>query len=188
MGIADGECVVEIGPGAGALTVPLALAGARVIAVERDQRMIDELDVTLAREGIDAGVRVIRADARRFRWPREPFRVVANLPFAVTTSLLAHMLDDPRRGPWRADVLVQHEVARKRATTPPTTLRSAAWAPWWMFVVGDVVPRTAFRPVPRVDAAWLTIVRRDPPVLPEWLAPTMRGALRTAWRPPARPT
>lgn len=141
MAITRDESVVEIGPGRGALTMPLARAGARIVAVERDHRMADGLDAILDREGLGAHVRVLRLDARRFRWPREPFRVVSNLPFAATTDLLAHMLDDPDRGPWRADVLVQREVARKRSAQPPTSLRSAAWAPWWAFHLGAVVPR-----------------------------------------------
>jgi hypothetical protein len=47
-------------------------------------------------------------------------------------------------------------------------------APWWVFELGFEVSRTSFRPVPRVDAAVLTIRRREPGVLPEWLAPEMR--------------
>ena len=181
LAMTPGECVVEIGPGRGALTLPLARAGARVLAVERDPRMVHDLREVLFRERLHERVRVVHVDARRVRWPAEPFRVVANLPFGITTALLAHMLDDPSRGPRRADVLVQREVARKRAAEPPTSLRSAAWAPWWRFTVGETVPRTAFRPVPSVDAAWLRIDRRDPPILPEYLAPGMRAALRPVW-------
>jgi 23S rRNA (adenine-N6)-dimethyltransferase len=103
----------------------------------------------------------------------------------LTTALFARLFDNPAAGPLRADLLIQYEVARKRAATPPTTLRSASWAPWWTFQLGPVVPRTAFRPVPRVDAALLVVRRRYPPVLPEWLAPQLRELLRPAWNPPS---
>lgn len=179
--LGDGELVVEIGPGRGALTVPLARAGARLLAVERDASILAELRRALRRSGVEDRVRLLQLDARRLRWPTEPYRVVANLPFGLTTPLLAHMLDDPERGPRRADVLVQRAVAIKRAAAPPTSLRSSAWAPWWDFTLGATVPRSAFRPVPTVDAAWLRIERRDPPILSNWLAPGLRAALRETW-------
>lgn len=95
--LVDDELVVEIGPGRGALTVPLARSGVRVLAVERDLRLLGELDAALRRAGLAERVRLLHLDGRRLRWPREPYRVVANLPFGATTALLAHMLDDPER-------------------------------------------------------------------------------------------
>ena len=64
----------------------------------------------------------------------------------------------------RADLILQWEVARKRASGPPATLLSTIWAPWWEFELGVRVLR--FRPVPRVDGGVLTIVRRVPAHLP----------------------
>ncbi len=112
--------------------------------------------------------------------------MVSNPPFSLTTVLLSRMLDDPQRGPFRADLLLQREVAVKRAVEPPTSLRSAAWAPWWTFELGETVERHAFRPVPRVDAAWLVVRKREPPVLPAWLSSNFSALLRTVWTPPQR--
>lgn len=178
------ELVVEFGPGRGALTLPLARAGVRVMAFERDRDWADGLRDRVRRERVADRVRVITTDLRRARLPREPYRVVANLPFAVTTDALGKLLDDPEAGPWRADLLVQWEVAVKRAASPPTSLRSAAWAPWWDLRLGDRVPRRAFRPVPAVDGGWLHVTRRAEPVLPTWLADGFAEVLRDAWQPP----
>ncbi len=175
------ELIADVGAGAGALTVPLALAGARVLAVERDPAMQRELRAAISRAGVARRVTVVPADLRRVRWPQVAYRVVANPPFGLTTALLSRLLDDPAGGLQRADLLLQAEVARKRATQPPTSLHSAAWAPWWSFELGERVDRRAFRPVPRVDAAWLTIRRRDPAILPQWLAPTFVDVIRPAW-------
>lgn len=172
------DLVVEIGPGRGALTDSLVAAGVRVVAVERDRQLAERLRSRYA--DVDR-VRVITCDVRRFRWPRDPYRVVGNVPFGLTSDILDALLDDPDRGPSRADLLVQAEVARKRTVTPPTSLRSAAWAPWWTFAIGDPVPRQAFRPVPTVDAAWLSVTRRHPAVLPPTLAPAFRNHLRPLW-------
>lgn len=174
-----GELVVDLGAGAGALTRGLLDAGARVWAVEIDPTWVERLRVSV--EARHANVRVIASDLRNLRMPREPYRVVANPPFGLTTETLAKLLDHPDRGPQRADLIVQKEVAIKLALQPPASLRAAAWAPWWEFCVGQIVGRNAFRPRPSVDAAVLTIVRRDPSVLPTWLGPQLRELLRPAW-------
>lgn len=176
------DLVVEFGAGTGALTVPLARHAGRVIAVERDGAWLAELRRRLAAAGLEDRVTVVRCDLRDFRPPDSAYRVVSNPPFGLTTALLERLLDDPDRGPSRADLLVQYEVARKRSAAPPTTLRSAAWAPWWTFEMGDRIGRRAFRPVPRVDAAWLTIRRRAAPVLPTRLAPGFADVLRDRWQ------
>ena len=180
------QLIVEVGAGTGALTIPLALAGARVVAVESDPVWVKRLHDGVVRAGVVDQVRIVSADFWSTPLPTEPYRVVANPPFALTTALFARLLADPTQGPWRADVLVQYEVARKRAAIPPTNLRTAAWAPWWTFQLGPTVPRTAFRPVPKVDAALLIVRRRDPAVFPEWLAPQLRELLRPGWNPPER--
>ncbi len=187
----DDELVVDVGAGRGALTLPLVRAGARVLAIERDSHMVADLQQRVEDARVADRVQIRRADLRQVPWPREPYRVVSSPPYALTTRLLARLLDDPRTGPDRADLLVQWEVARKRTATPPSTLRSAAWAPWWRFELGGRVTRQAFRPVPATDSGWLVVTRRDPPVLPTHLAPRFREALEPHWgahhRPGGRP-
>jgi 23S rRNA (adenine-N6)-dimethyltransferase len=180
--LADGERVVEFGPGRGALTLPMARSGARILAIERDRRFVAELQQRLEREGLAGRVQLRRGDLREAPLPRDPYRVVSNPPFGLTTSLLARLLDEPERGPTRADLLLQLEVARKHATEPPTALRTAGWSPWWRFELGERVPRQAFRPVPSSDACWLTIHRRQPPILPSSLSEGFSELLRSAWQ------
>jgi 23S rRNA (adenine-N6)-dimethyltransferase len=184
----DAAVVVDLGAGSGALTAPLArLArplGIEVWAVEADPHWVEHLARNLG--GPD--VRVIRADLRSLRLPTVPYVVAANLPFGVTSDVLALLLDRPERGPLRADLVVQREVARKHAASPPTSLRTASWTPWWEFTSGMTIDRGSFRPVPGVDAAVLTVTRRDPPVLPAALAPRFRETLRAAWSQAHAPT
>ena len=121
------------------------------------------------------------ADMLDFTLPRQDFRVIASPPFNVTTPLLKKLLDHPGRGPWRSDLIVQWEVARKRSTVPPATLLSTTWAPWWEFELIERVPKRSFRPVPRVDAAWLSITKRNPPVLPTEISPGFARLVRSNW-------
>ena len=91
-GIAGGDLVVEIGAGTGRLTAPLAERAGHVIAIEVDPRLARLLR---RRFQGDARVTVVEADGLAAAFPACPFRVVANLPFAITTPMLRRLLDDP---------------------------------------------------------------------------------------------
>jgi 23S rRNA (adenine-N6)-dimethyltransferase len=172
-----GSLVVEIGAGRGALTAALARRGLDVVAVELDPAWAAELRRRFA---ATARVRVVERDFVSLALPARPFRAIGSLPFARTTEILDRLLD-PGIPLVRADLVVQWEVARKRAATPPRTLRGTAWAPWWTFRVGRRIPATAFRPVPRVDSGVLTVARRDPPLLPAAMAPAYATFVRSGW-------
>ena len=178
---AASDLVVEIGAGRGAYTFALAQLGVQVIALERDPHWAGALLREARRRGA-TNVTVVCCDARRYRMPRQAFRAVGSLPFGATTDLLHHLLDDHASGLRRADLVMQWEVARKRAAVPPTTLLSTAWAPWWSFALGRRLPAGSFRPVPSVDAGVLCISRRDPPLLPEHMAEAYATFVRSQWR------
>lgn len=187
LGTLDGDLVVDIGAGVGALTIELARAGASVWAIEPDPVWYEQLRRTVRDADLTDHVNLVCTAVERLRLPREPYRVVANPPFGMTTALLARLLDHPATGPFRVDLVVQREVALKHTTTPPVALRTAAWLPWWEFRLGRTIARTAFRPRPSVDAAVLTAIRRTPALLPVRLAPTFADALRPAWNAAAAP-
>jgi 23S rRNA (adenine-N6)-dimethyltransferase len=159
--VSDGDLVLDIGAGNGLITGALARSGARVIAIERDPALARRLR---ARFGTGSAVTVVEADVLSAPLPSEPFRVVANIPFGITTKILRRLLDEESRLT-RADLIVQAEVARKRGTPGRGTLLNACWEPWFEFGTGGRIPAAAFRPRPRVDGAVLIVVRRDPPLL-----------------------
>ena len=175
-----GELVVEIGAGLGAITLALAHRELEVVAVEVDhmwaQRLRDRL-----RETRRGRVRVVDADFLSFPLPTRPFRVMGSLPFSGSTEILRRLLDNPGVPLKRADVVVQWEVARKRAAAPPSTLLSTVWAPWWEFRLGRRIPAEEFRPLPRVDAGVLIVIRRDCPLLPPAVAASWAGFVRAHW-------
>jgi 23S rRNA (adenine-N6)-dimethyltransferase len=160
-GVADGDLVIDIGAGNGLISQALARRGATVVAIERDPALADRLRAKFATW---PAVTVVEADVLTTPLPGEPFRVVANIPFGITTKILRRLLEDGGRL-IRADVIVQAEVARKRGTGGRGTLLNACWEPWFEFATGARIPATAFRPRPRVDAAVLIVARRDPPLL-----------------------
>jgi 23S rRNA (adenine-N6)-dimethyltransferase len=159
-GVGDGDLVLDIGAGNGLISAALARQGARVQAIERDPALAERLRAKFATW---PSVTVVEADVLAMPWPAEPFRVVANIPFGITTKILRHLLDGAALA--RADMIVQAEVARKRGTRGRGTLLNACWEPWFEFGTGARMPAAAFRPRPRVDAAVLIVTRRDPPLV-----------------------
>ena len=135
----------------------------------------------LSGQGCPATVELVVGDILEVPLPSEPYRVVSNPPYGITTALLRRLLERPERGPYRGDLLLQWEVARKRSQAPPASLLSTTWAPWWETAIVERVPRSAFSPVPRVDAGWLEVVKRVPPLLPARLAPGYARFLRAEW-------
>ena len=156
-GLVPAGPVLELGGGDGALTRHLVTRPGPVVVVE-----LDPGRVAFLRRVHGNRVRVVHADMLRFRLA-EPHHVVANVPFGITTPLLRHLLG--QRAWSNAVLLLQWEVARKRAAVGGTTLLTASWWPWYEFQLAGRVPSTAFRPRPSVDGGILIVRRRATPLL-----------------------
>jgi 16S rRNA (adenine1518-N6/adenine1519-N6)-dimethyltransferase len=169
-GVAEGDCVVEIGAGLGSLTLALAEVRARVACVEID----DDL-VPLLREQVEPlGVIVEQADAMTLdwnaaldRWGFGPSALVANLPYNIATPLICDLLDTVPRLE-RMLVMVQREVGERlvagvgSSTYGIPSVKIAYWAT--ARLVGHV-PASVFVPRPKVESSLVEIVRRATPAV-----------------------
>ncbi len=162
--------VLEIGPGPGVLTAALADRALSVTAVEIDQRLVAVLRDTL---GERANVRIVRADALAVDLyavgDRPPTRIVANLPYQITTPLLERFLADARRPPLVV-VLVQEEVAKRMAASETNERAPRERGFLSVFVQSFAearivrrVPPRAFRPAPKVSSAVVALRTRARP-------------------------
>lgn len=167
-GIEPGDCVLDLGAGGGILTSALARTGADVIAIE--------LDPLLAARLRDRFPLVVEGDAADVELPRESFRVVANLPFAVGTAVLRRLLR-PETALRSADVVVDWRLAVKRAALWPSTRLGVEWSAWFELGVARRLPRCCFAPPPSVDAGVLRATRRRRPLVPEGEATAYRSFL-----------
>lgn len=165
----ESDDVLEVGPGPGALTARLARAARSVTAVELDERMAGVAGEVTARQG---NVRIVRADALAvdlYSLGPRPSRIVANLPYQITSPLLHRFLADERRPPLVV-VLVQEEVARRMAATERDRERSFLSVFTQSFaepVIVRRVPAGAFRPSPKVSSAVVALrVRARPAFAP----------------------
>jgi 16S rRNA (adenine1518-N6/adenine1519-N6)-dimethyltransferase len=165
--LVPGDRVVEIGPGLGVLTRRLLAAGATVVAVELDPRLAAYLRREL--EAVDRFA-LVEADALTLQpgelFPGEPIKVVANIPYHITSPLL-HAFLEGERPPDLVVLLVQLEVA-ERVAAPPGQMSYLS-----VFVqnvasaeVVARVPAAAFEPAPAVDSAVLRLRRRPAPIVP----------------------
>lgn len=159
--------VLEVGPGPGVLTALLADRARAVTAVEIDERMVAVLRDTLA--GRD-NVHVVRADALEVDLfalgERPPTRIVANVPYQITTPLLERFIGDDRRPP-RVVVLVQEEVARRMVATESSG-KERGYLSVFVQSFADAsivrrVPPSAFRPAPKVSSAVVALRTRERP-------------------------
>ncbi|HLE88530.1 MAG TPA: 16S rRNA (adenine(1518)-N(6)/adenine(1519)-N(6))-dimethyltransferase RsmA [Candidatus Limnocylindria bacterium] len=162
-----GDQVVEIGPGLGVLTRRLLAAGASVLAVELDGRLAAYLRREL---GSVPGFDLVEGDALSIHprdcFPGGEFKLVANIPYHITSPLL-HTFLEGSRPPDLTVLLVQAEVAERVAAQPGRMSYLS------VFVqnigeadVVDRVPAAAFEPQPDVDSAILRVRRREQPFIP----------------------
>ena len=163
--------VIEIGPGIGALTEFLAENAAEVMTFEIDERLVPILADTL--RDFD-NVRVVNEDIlksdlqariKEFANPNLPIKVVANLPYYITTPILMHLIESGI--PFSEFVvMMQREVADRISAQPNSKSYgslSIAVQYYMTAKVAFIVPRTVFVPAPNVDSAILKMVRRDQP-------------------------
>jgi 23S rRNA (adenine-N6)-dimethyltransferase len=157
------DTVVEIGPGTGALTRPLARRAGRVVAVELDAGLCARLRAGL---GGEPRVELVHADFLRWPLPLAPFKVFANVPFAHTSDIVRR-LTEAEAGPSDVYVVVEHAAARRYAGTPfgPETLRSLLLKPWWHGELVCEIEPAEFAPPARTVCALLWLARRARPLV-----------------------
>lgn len=167
--------VIEIGPGTGALTLPLAERAGRVIAVELDDDMIEGLRIKTF--GMD-NVEIIHGDILETDIKRiseaamkehglSELRIIGNLPYYITTPIIMKLLDEDT-GAKSITVMMQKEVADRIAAEPGTRAAGAITCHvHYRAEVTEVVdvPRECFYPVPGVDSAVLRLDLRDEPAV-----------------------
>lgn len=174
--------VLEVGPGEGALTEPLLDRGWRVTAVEVDEQLAGRLERRLG----DRGLTVVRADILEYELEGgRPWYVIGNLPYAITSPIVFHLLEQAGRVEIpEIVIMVQKEVAERLAAAPGSRAYGALTVGVRLAadveVLFDVGPGQ-FRPPPRVRSSVVRLVPGGPSGLGEERRERVRLLVRTAF-------
>lgn len=161
--ISTHDIVLDLGAGKGALTFVLSEQAKKVLAVEYDRKFVD----ILKRKFSDnSNTKIIYEDILKFHLPKEPFIVVSNIPYSITTPIMKKLLNKPTNN-FQSGVIVMEKGAAKRFTSnfvkDPYII---AWKMWFDIQYVKGVSRNNFSPPPRVDSAIITIHKKVKPIVP----------------------
>ena len=160
--VGSADVVLEIGPGLGSLTSLLVSRAKQVIVIELD----DQLAIDLPSRVVASNLRVINGDILQFDFASLPegFKIVANIPYYLTSNLI-RVLSETTNQPEVAAMLLQKEVAKRAAAEPgDMSLLSVTAQFYWHVSLGRIVPAKLFTPPPKVDSQILVLKNRHEPV------------------------
>lgn len=154
--IKKGDIVLEVGPGIGNLTTKLAEKSARVVAVEKDEKMVAILKQAVSNfPNLD----IVQGDALdpNFKTPASSYKIVANLPYYITSPVIRKFLEGDNPPSWMV-LMVQKEVAQRICSKPPEMSLLAASVQFYAEAkILFYVSRKSFWPRPKVDSAVIKI-------------------------------
>ncbi|MBA4349565.1 MAG: 16S rRNA (adenine(1518)-N(6)/adenine(1519)-N(6))-dimethyltransferase [Thermodesulfovibrio sp.] len=152
-GVTHNDTVVEIGPGHGRLTKMLAEAAGKVIAIELDSELFKKLKDELKEFN---NIELVHGDVLKYPFDEiGPFKVVSNIPYYITTPIIFRLLE-ARKNLKSMTLTIQKEVAERIVAKPDTKeygVLSLAVQYYAKPEIKFIIPRGAFRPVPKVDSA-----------------------------------
>jgi 16S rRNA (adenine1518-N6/adenine1519-N6)-dimethyltransferase len=159
-GIQAGNIVLEAGPGKGALTSELLQTGARVIAVEKDDRAVEFLREKFSSEIKNGALTLLPEDILDFdprkSLPKGEYIMAANIPYYITGEFLRKFLESERQ-PKKMILILQKEVAKRIVDTEKESILSISVKAYGEPHYIETVPARHFRPVPKVDSAVILI-------------------------------
>lgn len=156
------DTVLEIGAGKGAITTVLSKRSGKVLAVEYDKQLVELLKQKTAK---DSNTKIIHQDILRMRLPKEPFIVVSNIPYAITTPIMKLLLNNPLSSFQRGVIVMEYGAAKRFTSTFVKNDYVLVWKMWYDFEYVRKVARESFSPRPRVDSAMVKITRKKEPVI-----------------------
>ncbi len=164
-GVSSEDEVLEVGAGAGTLTVALAQRCRRLVAVELDHRFIPVLREVV---GDLHNVEIVQSDILRLdqasQFPNGGQIVAGNIPYNLTGALIRKLLETPPR-PRRLSLVVQKEVAERWTASGGASLATVAVQVFATANFRFTIPASAFTPAPRVDSACVVLEVREQPAV-----------------------
>lgn len=159
--IGGDDVVIEIGPGKGIITAKLAERSRHVISIEKDRH---HAEIMRHRFADQPNVTVFAFDFLDFPLPETPYKVFANIPYSITTAIVAK-LTSGLAPPMDAYLTIQREAATKFAGLDGESMISISMKPWFDVTIEHEFRRRDFVPQPSVESVLMRLRRRDTPVI-----------------------
>lgn len=161
--IGRADLVLEIGPGKGFITGELLRVAREVVAVELDAKLVLHLRRYFAGE---PRLRVVPGDFLDYPLPTTPYKVFANIPFAIEGRIVRKLLES-RHAPEDCYLVVRDALAERLSGLPHHNQFSLKYQPWFAFSIDHRFRRGDFVPQPRVESVLWRVKKREQALLPE---------------------
>lgn len=152
--LTDKDVVLEIGPGTGILTKEIVQKVKKVIAVEKDIRMIKLLKEKFKEL---KNIEIVQKDILKFKPPTGKYKIIASLPFYIATPIIKKFLEEKNQ-PEQMTLIIQKEVAQRICAQPPKTNILAVSVQYYAQPkIISYISKRSFTPVPKVNSAIIQI-------------------------------
>lgn len=163
--ISKDDIILEVGPGTGYLTKKLIEKSQNIIAIEKDQRLIEPLKESFKEY---PNIKIIEADILEFK-PADhnlqptAYKVIGNIPYYLTSHLIRNILEEWPK-PKSIILTIQKEVAQRMVAKPPHMNLLALSVQYYSSPeIIKIISKNNFRPIPKVDSAIIKLVPKDIP-------------------------
>lgn len=157
------DLVLEFGAGKGALTSVLSKKARGILAIEYEGKFVSLLKEKFAETG---NVKIIHHDILQIQLPKEPFIVVSNIPYSITTPIMKMLLNHPISGFQRGAIVMEKGAAKRFTSQFVKDPYIIAWRMWFDIRYVKEISKKNFSPQPKVDSALITIKRKVNPKVP----------------------
>lgn len=156
------DLVLDLGAGKGALTSVMSKKAKKVIAVEYDGKFVNILEQKFIH---NPNVKVVHQDILKIHLPKEPFIVVSNIPYSITTPIMKMLLNRPTSNFQRGIIVMEKGAAKRFTSNFVKDSYVIAWRMWFDIRYVKGISRKNFTPMPSVDSAMITINRKVKPMV-----------------------
>lgn len=160
--ISKNDLVLEIGPGKGIITQGLVKTSRQVIAVELDSNLYHHLKNKFKPI---PNLKLINQDFLKFKLPQEPYKVFANLPFAIEGKAIRKLIN-AQNPPEDCYLVIRRDLAQRLSGHTYNSQFSILYRPWFTFELFHHFNRSDFIPKPKVKATMFHFQKRPKPLLP----------------------
>lgn len=150
--------MLDVGAGTGVITQELAKMSKKVIAIEIDRNLINQIEKNI-------NIEIVSKDFLKYELPKFAYKVFANIPFSVTNEIIRKLVGD-KNSPIDCYLMVQKEAAEKFCIKNlVNNMTAILYFPWWDIKVIHTFKRDDFYPLPKVDCVLLNIKKRTNPII-----------------------